>query len=347
MHIPENIIEILREKDCEEVASRLGIEVRRHKAFCFLHSESVPSLSFNPKKPTMWKCFSCNKGGNAINLVMEHEKLDFVSACRCLCNMYGITLNSQPFTRTYRRSAYKVTPSNFAFKGDDTKKFDNIIGEWLIENLGLGECAKKFLFTDRKLKEEIIYSLNIRSVENFWNLKDKLISLFGLERCKQSGLFNDRGNLAFWTPCLIFPYYDKNKGLIGLQTRYLGNDSRAPRFQFLSKEKTHLFNLPILNTIVYGESIYISEGITDCLALLSSGKNAIALPSATLVPQEEIILLRRYQVYMFPDNDEAGQVAFSNIQSLLIEYGGYLYEEQLAEGFKDYSEYYLNTISSI
>lgn len=31
---------------CEEVAERLGIEVRRHRALCFMHDDHHPSLSF-------------------------------------------------------------------------------------------------------------------------------------------------------------------------------------------------------------------------------------------------------------------------------------------------------------
>lgn len=56
----------------------------------------------------------------------------------------------------------------------------------------------------------------------------------------------------------------------------------APRFQFISSQKTRLFNLPVLNTMKFGEDLYISEGITDCLALLSAGKKAVAIPSATI-----------------------------------------------------------------
>lgn len=35
MNIPQNIISRLNELPIEEVADRLGIEVRRHKALCF------------------------------------------------------------------------------------------------------------------------------------------------------------------------------------------------------------------------------------------------------------------------------------------------------------------------
>lgn len=74
-------------------------------------------------------------------------------------------------------------------------------------------------------------------------------------------------------------------GLIGLQSRYLGENKEVPRFQFVSAQKTRLFNLPILGSMKDGEDLYISEGITDCLALLSSGKKAVAIPSATILPQ--------------------------------------------------------------
>ena len=43
-------------------------------AKCPWHAETRPSFSVTPSKQ-MFYCFSCRKGGSAINFVMEYEKL--------------------------------------------------------------------------------------------------------------------------------------------------------------------------------------------------------------------------------------------------------------------------------
>ena len=45
MNIPQNIIVRLNELPIEEVAEKLGLEVRRHKALCFKHSDHNPSIT--------------------------------------------------------------------------------------------------------------------------------------------------------------------------------------------------------------------------------------------------------------------------------------------------------------
>ena len=147
----------------------------------------------------------------------------------------------------------------------------------------------------------------------------------------------------FYTPCLLFPYYEQDNSLVGIQSRYLGEKKEAPRFQFLSSQKTRLFNLPILNKLKRGDKLYISEGITDCLAMLSSGLNAVAIPSATIQPLEDLILLKNYDLHMYPDQDEAGQRALMDLRRFFVNNYSTVKAEKLPEGVKDYCEYYIST----
>ena len=137
-------------------------------------------------------------------------------------------------------------------------------------------------------------------------------------------------------------YNEQDGRLAGIQSRYLGENKKAPRFQFLSSQKTRLFNLPILNTLKRGDSLYITEGITDCLAMLSTGLNAVAIPSATIQPLEDLILLKNYELHMYPDQDEAGRRAFMEIRRFFVQHYTTVKEEQLPEGAKDYCDYYIS-----
>lgn len=213
----------------------------------------------------------------------------------------------------------------------------------MIETGELTDTARHFLFDERKLSPEVINDLKIVSIDNGYDIVNKLKAKFDDQILKDSGLVsnvNDKSYFRFFTPCLLFPYYNQKKELIGLQSRYLGTNKEAPRFQFVSSQKTRLFNLPILNTLRKNEELFISEGITDCLALLSSGKKAVAIPSATILPQLDLSLLSDYKLHMVPDSDEAGDKAFVKLQCFFINRNSFLTEEKLPEGIKDYSEYY-------
>lgn len=105
-------------------------------------------------------------------------------------------------------------------------------------------------------------------------------------------------------------YWDCNHGILVIT-------KKAPRFQFLSCQKTHLFNMPLLNKLVVDNELYLTEGVTDCLAMLSSGKAAVAIPSATIIPENDLSLLDGYKLKMMPDNDEAGWDGFMKLRLAL------------------------------
>ena len=69
------------------------VQLRRrgssYMACCPFHSEKTPSFSVTPAKGICY-CFGCHKGGNAVNFVMEIEKLTFPEAIRFLGRRFGI-----------------------------------------------------------------------------------------------------------------------------------------------------------------------------------------------------------------------------------------------------------------
>lgn len=50
MFIPQNIVDDLRQRDCEELADRLGIEISRHKAYCFCTPNLFPVYHSIPQR---------------------------------------------------------------------------------------------------------------------------------------------------------------------------------------------------------------------------------------------------------------------------------------------------------
>ena len=334
---------MLNKLPIESVAEMLGIDVKRHKAVCFMHDDHDPSLKFNLSK-NMFYCFVCKKGGGPIQLAMEHQGWSFLEACQWLAREFDIFIPEDK--RTVKAREKTVGKMHLSRRDEVADVFDGEIFNWLMENARLSEISQKFLFEERHFKKEIIQAQNIKSVSDPKLVADALVAHFGEERCIASGVLKSGKYgkyFCFCTPCLLIPYYEQDGELIGVQSRYLGEKKEAPRFQFLSLQKTRLYNLPILNTLKRGDRLYITEGITDCLAMLSMAKNAVAIPSATILPLEDLILLKDFDLHMFPDQDEAGQRAFMELRRFFVNNYSMVKMEKLPEGAKDYCDYYIST----
>ena len=143
-------------------------------------------------------------------------------------------------------------------------------------------------------------------------------------------------------PWLQIPYYNKEGKLVGVQNRNLVNGG-LPRFRFPQGSECGIYNLPILNLLKPGEPLYITEGCSDCWALLSAGHKAIAIPSATLLtkPVLDQLSISNLQssisLHMYPDRDEPGERLFLQLQQILPN----LEHHQLPPDCKDYSDYYV------
>ncbi len=65
---------------CAKPLKRAGHEMA---GLCLFHHERTPSMRVNDLQGT-YHCFGCGIGGDIIDLVMRHEKLDFIEAMRWL-----------------------------------------------------------------------------------------------------------------------------------------------------------------------------------------------------------------------------------------------------------------------
>lgn len=198
----------------------------------------------------------------------------------------------------------------------ETVLFDIRKYKGLFENPILNEPARQFLFVERRLHPWVV------------------------EQCRISSWIDHHG-----TPLLQIPYYDTDGRLTGLQWRNLSRD--GPRFRFPKGSKSHLYNLPIVKHIQAGETLYIAEGPSDCWSLLSGGHKAIAVPSATLLNNDDLRQLREIDSQlsprwnMIPDNDRAGDNLYRTISSHIP-----VVRHQLPAWCKDYSDYYIKTLNN-
>ena len=197
----------------------------------------------------------------------------------------------------------------------EIKPFDASRYERFFERPWLNDEARRFLFDERKLDARVVRWCRLTS----W--KDK------------QGV-----------PWLQIPYYNREGILIGIQNRNLVKGA-LPRFRFPQGAECTIYNLPVLRLLSPGEALYITEGCSDCWAMLSAGHKAIAIPSATLLKKKDVELLSTIHsqlstsFHMYPDRDEPGERLFLQLQKVLPS----LVHHQLPPGCKDYSEFYLLT----
>ena len=183
--------------------------------------------------------------------------------------------------------------------------------QYLFQNPILTSEARYFLFDQRRLKSEVIFAQRITSNHDY----------------------------------LIIPYFGMDgTTLLNIQWRYLGVDRDVPRFLFTKGCKPQIYNLPVLAHLQVDEPLYISEGVSDCLAMLSCGFKAVAVPSATLLRSSSgYELLRKHRnVYMCPDNDVPGLALFAEIKGLCPS-ATRIY---LPKTFKDFGEMYMKLNSN-
>ena len=326
----------LRHLPIETVAERLGLHVARHKSLCPFHDDHHASMSFSTSRNT-FRCFVCGASGGTIDLVMRHLGKSFPEACRWLADANNVILEE-----------YKPqTPAD----NKPAKPFDASRYGRLFEHPWLSDKARRFLFEERRLNPRVVA----------W--------------CRLSS-WTDR----YGTNWLQIPYFDQDGRLIGIQNRNLDYrkaekevfherdksekevfhekdkadkevfhekdkaEKEVPRFRFPYGSRCSIYNLPVTAMLRPGEPLYITEGASDCWAMLSAGHKAIAIPSATLLGNADKRLLKDLAerlgttFHMFPDRDAPGERLFRQLKEVLPQ----LEHHQLPVGCKDFAEYYLS-----
>ena len=204
---------------------------------------------------------------------------------------------------------YKPQPSDL----DQQTSFEASRYERFFEHPWLNDEARRFLFDERRLDQRVVSWCRLTS-------------------------WRDRQGI----PWLQIPYFDREGKLIGIQNRNLVRGG-YPRFRFPTGAECTIYNLPVLNLLKPGEMLFITEGCSDCWAMLSAGHKAIAIPSATLLKRKDAALLLeltselQITIGMYPDNDTPGERLFLQLKDLLPS----LMHYQLPPGCKDFSDYFL------
>ena len=374
----------LRSLPVEAVAERLGLRVVRHKSLCPFHDDHHASLSYSTSRNT-FRCFVCDARGGTIDLVMRHLNMSFPDACRWLANGTNIILDTyRPRTPTADRPARPFDAARYArlfehpWLSDEARTFlfterrldprvvswcrltswtDRQGTHWLqtpyfdasgqligLQNRNLdygkqkgdeGEEDKRSV--DKDKQEQGSEAKQGRAVEAKQGQ--------GSETKQGQAVEAKQGQAG-----------DGKQGQAGDGKQGQGSDGKqgqgsecreAPRFRFPYGSRCTVYNLPVTAMLRPGEPLFITEGCSDCWAMLSAGHKAIAIPSATLLSQADKALLRDLaqrlgtSFHMFPDRDAPGERLFMQLREVLPG----LQHHQLPVGCKDFAEYYVSALA--
>ena len=302
------------------VAERLGLEVMRHKCRCPFHDDRRPSLTFDTRR-NRYRCFVCDAHGGVIDLVMNLKGCRFKEACEWLSPTSLSPFSSRLSPITHSGSAASCSPQSGRPVGGTpscspigaSSKLDTEYLQILVAQPRLNREAQEWL-EHRRIDMRVVRWCRLSSIDiptPCWRY----------------------GKPFYDAPSLLIPYYGIDGRLMSVQSRYLGKEDK-PRFRFPRGASCHVYNLQVLQLLKQGEELWITEGCSDCWAMLSSGKKAIAIPSASMLKEEDLEPLRGLNLHMYPDQDEPGERLFWELHKRLPQ----IVRHQLPSYCKDFGD---------
>ena len=304
----------IRATPIEAVAKNLGIAVVRHMALCPFHGDRHPSLHFDVKR-NRFKCFACGASGDVIDLVMRYNNVGFKEAVGKIANQATAPLppGGGCCNAAGKSGDLEIPPPGGG--GADLEYLSTLIAHPVIN----AEAAH-FLYDERKIDPRVVRWCGLTSI-------DRPMPCW-------------RWGKAFYdAPSLLIPYRDVDGKLLTVQGRYMGDGGGLPRFRFPRGSHVGMYNKPVIRRLKSGDELWITEGPSDCWAMLSAGHKAVAIPSATSLTKADIGLLRDglpegVSLHMYPDNDEPGMKLFEDLRRWFPGLLGHV----LPEGCKDFGE---------
>ncbi len=294
---------------------------------CPFHDERTPSFSVSPAKG-ICKCFSCGKGGNAVNFVMEHEQLSYYEALKYLARKYHIEVIEK-----------ELTPEEIAHKNDRESmlalnKYAQAYFSNILHHSAEGKNVGMSYFHERGFREDIVkkfqlgYSLDQRdsfSVEALSKgYKKEFLTKTGLSIERDDGKIYDR----FWGR-VMFPVHTLSGNVVAFGGRVLKKDDKTAKYvnspeSEIYHKSNELYGIFFAKqSIVKHDRCFLVEGYTDVISMHQSGVENVVASSGTSLTQGQIRLIHRFteNVTVIYDGDAAGIKASIRGIDMLLEEG--------------------------
>lgn len=290
------------------------------KGLCPFHQERTPSFTVNPTK-NFFKCYGCNRGGNSINFIREHEGLSYPEAIKYLAQKYHIEIeetggsyDKDPEDQT-REELMVITQ----FARDFYQK--QLFSEEEGINIGLT------YFKERGLRENIIKKFELgyahSTGSNF--VIEATQRGYKMELLQKAGLVT-QGNRDFFWERVMFTIHSVSGKPIAFAGRVMGGGKgpkyiNSPETPIYSKTKTLYGLYQARQAIRKDDNCYLVEGYTDVLSLVQGGIENVVASSGTALTVEQILLIKRFtsNITILYDGDQAGLKAAMRGLNLVLE----------------------------
>lgn len=273
---------------------------------CPFHSERTASFHVLPEKG-YYRCFGCNKHGDAFDWLMEREGLSFYEAKEQLATIAGIVL---PKTKVFHDPAKDELDTKI-------RSALEIAQSYFINRLKEDRHSQDYL-QQRGIKEPFATQAGFGVAPDGWENVVNHLRKHGnsSELIEQTGLAirTDRGSLIdFMRNRLTIPIHNARGNLVAFGGRALGDENP----KYLNTRETHLFKK---SETLFGfhtakshlrEGALIVEGYFDVLQLHQEGIFQAVAPLGTSLTEAQLKLIAKYtkRIILCFDGDSAGQRA--------------------------------------
>lgn len=312
---------LLANVSIEEVASRLGMELRRESsgramALCPFHSDKSPSLLIDSSRehgPQHFHCFACGAHGDVIDLVKEKLNVDFKGAVDWLSGGVPFGTAFNPPTSNREQPAKERLPSSglelalrMYQRGSSAEKLDAWIearglSAATIRLAGFAHAESNYLSKRVRSEQDQSRRRELAGLLEDAHLVRKLFPGATPNLQMHFDVGNNESSRYgdfFIGERVIFPLYDQNKRLVGLGGRLISSvrGSTSPKYQFtkgfakasILYRAEHAFARirQAAKKDNNAQNLFICEGFLDALRLESLGLNAVAVMGNSLSDQQ-------------------------------------------------------------
>ena len=333
------IAKIMDATKIEEVVSEFVTLKKRginYVGLCPFHNDSNPSFSVSPTRG-ICHCFTCGKGGNAINFLMELEQMTYPDALRWLAKKYKIEIQERELT-SEEKQRESERESMFIVNDWAAKYFQDILLHD-VDGIAIGMAY----FRGRGFRDDIIrkFQLGFALPKRTALAEAAKAAGYNPKYLVDTGLCfkvdkDEAGNksgedkiLDRFSGRAIFPWFSVSGKVVAFGGRVLDSRTKGISQKYVNSpdsviyhKERELYGLyQAKKAIAKEDCVFMVEGYTDVISMHQCGIENVVANSGTALSVHQIRLLHRFtsNIVLLYDGDNAGIHAVLRGTDMLLE----------------------------
>ena len=333
------IARIMDSTKIEEVVSEFVTLKKRginYIGLCPFHNDSHPSFSVSPTRG-ICHCFTCGKGGNAINFLMELEQMTYPDALRWLAKKYNIEIQKREMT-SEEKQRESERESMFIVNEWAAKYFQDIL-----QNDVDGRAIGMQYFRSRGFRDDIIRKFQLgfalpqrtalfdEAVKKGYNPKYLTATglCFKVDKDEAGNRSGQDQYLDRFSGRAIFPWTSVSGKIVAFGGRVLDTRTKGVNQKYVNSPDSEIYHkerelyglYQAKKAIAKEDCVYMVEGYTDVISMHQCGIENVVANSGTALSIHQIRLLHRFtsNIVLLYDGDAAGVHAALRGTDMLLE----------------------------